>query len=211
MNSESKRRISITLIAVLYTAGVLGLLSPWRTQFQLTTPFTLLISAALLIWNQNHPRTRFFTLFTLCFLVGFGVEYLGVNHQLIFGEYRYGQTLGHKLWNVPVMIGLNWFITIYAIGVVLYTRVNKLLFVVAGALAATSMDWVIEPVAVALDFWSWEGGKIPFSNYVGWFCVSAALFWAYAIFDLDEKNEFAGWFLAIELLFFAILNIAAII
>jgi putative membrane protein len=208
MSSQKTLHISIGVIAILYTVGVFGLLSPWKAFFISATPATLLISAALLIVNHRDHTFHFYVFASVCFLVGFGVEYLGVNHQLIFGNYHYGKTLGLKLWNVPLMIGVNWFITMYAIAATLYTRFNRVVFVLVSALAATCLDWVMEPVAVALDFWSWKGGVIPISNYVGWFCVSAVLFYAYSFFDLREKNKFAIWFLVIELLFFAALHLA---
>lgn len=208
MNSQLKLKISIGVVAVLHTVGAFGLLSPWKQLFLLTTPITLLISASLLIWNHAHPASKFYAFALLCFLVGLVVEYLGVNHQLIFGNYQYGRALGLKVWNVPLMIGTNWFITVYAIGVLFFSKLNRWVFVVACALAATFLDWVMEPVAMNFDFWMWEGGIVPVSNYVGWFCVSAVLFLAYTLFDFREKNEFAGWFLAIELLFFAALNFA---
>ena len=208
MTYEKRLRVSIVVTAVLYCVGIFGLLSPWKDLFILTTPVTLLISAGLLIWNHPQPKMGFYLFILLCFVVGFLVEYLGVNYQLIFGRYQYGNTLGLKLWNVPLMIGVNWFITVYAISVVLYGRLKPLLFVIVSAFAATSLDWVMEPVAVTYDFWSWDGGLIPLSNYIGWFFVSAILFWAYGVFDLREKNRFAFWFLVIELLFFVALNLA---
>ncbi|MFM7857114.1 MAG: carotenoid biosynthesis protein [Flammeovirgaceae bacterium] len=208
MSSQKTLRISIGVIAVLYTVGVFGLLSPWKAFFISATPATLLMSAALLIVNHRHPTLHFYFFALLCFSVGLGVEYLGVNHQLIFGNYQYGKTLGLKLWNVPLLIGVNWFTTMYAIAATLYTRLSRGVFVLISAFAATCLDWVMEPVAVALDFWNWRGGVIPVSNYVGWFCVSAVLFYSYTFFDLREKNRFAVWFLVIELLFFAALNLA---
>jgi putative membrane protein len=36
------------------------------------------------------------------------LEVVGVKTGLIFGEYKYGSTLGIKLFEVPLIIGFNW-------------------------------------------------------------------------------------------------------
>jgi uncharacterized membrane protein len=37
------------------------------------------------------------------------------------------------------------------------------------ALLMVALDVLIEPVAVALDFWQWENAVIPIQNFVMWF------------------------------------------
>jgi bisanhydrobacterioruberin hydratase len=206
---EKKQNISIGIIVILYAVGVVGLLSPVRHLFQMATPITLCISACLLLWNHVDKNWKLACFVTVAFAVGFGSEYLGVNHQLIFGNYQYGATLGFKCWNVPVMIGVNWFITIYSIGSVLPSRLSLPVFVLVAGCMAVALDWLMEPVAVAYDFWSWQGGVIPMSNYIGWFGISIFLFLLFRVLDLGERNKFARWFLIVESLFFVVLNLAS--
>ncbi|MGB0423984.1 MAG: carotenoid biosynthesis protein, partial [Flavobacteriales bacterium] len=40
------------------------------------------------------------------------------------------------------------------------------------ALAMTSLDFFIEPVAIQLDFWWWNETSIPLNNYLTWFVAS---------------------------------------
>ncbi|MBS1555152.1 MAG: carotenoid biosynthesis protein [Bacteroidetes bacterium] len=209
MTEVNKQNISIAVIVVLYAVGVFGLLSPWRHLFQMATPITLFISACLLIWNHVNKNWKLVWFGGAAFVVGFGSEYLGVNYQLIFGNYQYGATLGIKFWNVPLMIGVNWFITIYSIGSVLPSRLPLSLFVLIAAGMAVALDWLMEPVAIAYDFWSWQNGEVPFSNYVGWFGVSVFLFLVFKRADLGGRNKFAIWFLIVESLFFVVLNAAS--
>ncbi|MFM8742545.1 MAG: carotenoid biosynthesis protein, partial [Cytophagales bacterium] len=204
MTEVKKRNISVVVIVVLYSAGVFGLLSPWRHLFQMATPITLFISACLLIWNHVNKNWKLLWFVGVAFVVGFVSEYLGVNHQLIFGNYQYGATLGIKFWNVPLMIGVNWFITIYSIGSVLPSRLPLSLFVLIAVGMAVAFDWLMEPVAIANDFWRWQNGEIPLSNYAGWFGVSVFLFLLFKRADLGGRNKFALWFLIVESLFFVV-------
>jgi putative membrane protein len=41
---------------------------------------------------------------------------LGVHTGILFGNYKYGNALGLKLNDVPILIGINWFIVVYACG-----------------------------------------------------------------------------------------------
>ena len=34
------------------------------------------------------------------------------------------------------------------------------------------VDLIMEPVAIANQFWSWEGGDVPLYNYVCWFLIA---------------------------------------
>lgn len=206
----SKLNVSILVIAVIYTVGIIGLLSPYRLYFQAATPLTLLISAGLLIWNHQEFNLRFFIFIAICLATGFFAEYLGVNFGLIFGNYQYGQTLGFQFLNVPLLIGVNWFITIYSIAVVMHRlKLPVYLSILIGALLAVGFDWLLEPVAVHFDFWSWENGIIPIKNYVGWFFVSAFLLATFVILKIKAVNPLAVSYFVIECLFFLVLNLAS--
>ena len=52
-------------------------------------------------------------IFAFIFLAGFVVEMIGTNSGLIFGGYTYGPTLGLKVGETPVLMGLNWIMMIY--------------------------------------------------------------------------------------------------
>ena len=43
---------------------------------------------------------------------------------------------------------------------------------ILAGLLCTLMDFVIEPIAIKYDFWSWEGNEIPLFNYLTWFVFS---------------------------------------
>ena len=61
----------------------------------------------------------------ICFAVGVSVEIMGINTGILFGDYTYGDVLGFKLRDVPVLIGVNWFIIIYCSGISIHTLLMK--------------------------------------------------------------------------------------
>lgn len=49
---------------------------------------------------------------------------------------------------------------------------SDLLAAVLTGLIATAFDWIMEPVAIGLDYWTWAGGDIPLQNYAAWFAIA---------------------------------------
>ena len=85
-------------------------------------------------------------------------------------------------------------------------RMVTISLVLDGALLTVFFDWVMEPVAVKLGFWQWEGGVIPFFNYLCWFLISAALLLLFRYLRFDKTNHFAVHLFIIQLLFFLTLR-----
>ncbi len=79
--------------------------------------------------------------------------------------------------------------------------------IVDGASLAVLFDWLMEPVAVKLGFWTWHGdGTIPLYNYICWFIISILLLTIFHFSKFDKKNKFAINLLLIQSLFFLILR-----
>ena len=215
-----------TAIAVLFhVIGLTGILFFDRQLFVSLTPFNLLLSAGLLIYTQAEKNLSFFLFVLICFVVGFTVEYIGVNHQLLFGEYEYMGAMGEQWQRVPLVIGVNWFIMIYCCGVSIQLFLNMMwnklkdadqparknvgfiAVILDAALLATFFDWVMEPVAVKLGWWKWLGdGSIPLLNYISWFGISALLLLLFRLLSFNKQNQFAVNLLLIQFMFFLILR-----
>ena len=108
-------------VVVFYIVGVVGFgLKISQDIFQSLTAYSLLLCLYLLaVYHENYTRKEL-GVFLLIYLLGFGVELLGVNTGLIFGNYNYGDGLGFKVLGTPLMIGVNWLFLIYCIGVVIH-------------------------------------------------------------------------------------------
>lgn len=217
-----------TAIAILFhVIGLGGMLLSKAPFFLNSTPFNLLLMFALLLWTQPGKNIHFFGFVLACFVTGVGVEIIGVKTGLLFGNYRYGEVLGYRFMEVPLLIGVNWFTVIYCSGISTYTLMNNLLrknedgvpqerrpalkflsVVLDGALLAVFFDWLMEPVAVKLGYWKWLGEDpgIPFFNYVCWFMVSVLLLIIFHYSKFQKQNKFAVNLLLIQLMFFLVLR-----
>ena len=215
-----------TAIAILFhLIGLVGILVFKSELIIQSTPLNLLLSFGLLIWTQQSKNWQFYSFMVICMLTGFAVEVVGVNTGLLFGNYSYGTVLGPQLKSVPLIIGINWFITIFCCGISMHILLSKAIKKVAeqskqppmilkalslvtdGATMAVAFDWLMEPVAVKLGFWSWGGnGSIPFYNYVCWFIISMLLLLVFHGLAINKKNIFAIHLLLIQVMFFLILR-----
>ncbi len=200
---------TVAVIAFYYTVGIVGLSIP-KTQslFQALVPFTLLCSLYFLWLFQENLSMKVYLTGLAIFILGFLVEVAGVNTGVIFGEYEYGRTLGIKLWNTPLMIGVNWLLLIFSCRALteLFIR-NRWLRIVAASLLMVIYDIVLEPVAIRLDMWNWFGERVPLQNYLAWFIVSVILFLILELFVKQVRNKIAPALFIIQIAFFLVLNI----
>lgn len=204
------RWLAIAVLSILYIVGLTGILWPLSDTFVLLTPVNLLVSLGVVL--LFHPRwsAATFTVLGLSYLLGFGAEWFGVQTGLLFGEYAYGPVLGPQWQGTPFMIGVNWMMLVYCTGVTINYLVPDRSWILRGILAAVLMvglDILIEPVAIALDFWQWEGDVIPLQNFLGWFGVALPLTLAFARYQKDIRNPVGTALLVWQFIFFLVLNI----
>lgn len=223
--SISKVQIATFIALLFHVSGCIGMLTSSKRWFVENTPLNLILMFVLLVWTQPKKNAPFFLFLVLAFATGMVTEMIGVHTGLLFGSYKYGTILGPALYQVPFLIGLNWFTVVYCSGILVHTfhqwlmkratqKVGQPLspalafasLVVDSALLATFFDWVMEPVAMKLGYWSWANDSIPFKNYLCWFLISAALLAAFRLLRFDKHNQFAVHLLLIQLLFFGALR-----
>ena len=209
---EKLRKYPVTtvlIIAFYYGVGIFGLAyQATQSLFRELVPFTLICSLVLLIlFNEDHSRKMYLAALVIFFL-GFAIEVLGVNTGVIFGEYRYGGTLGIKLLDTPLMIGVNWLILIWsgwALTGVFFK--NCLVRIIAGSGLMVCYDIALEPVAIKLDMWDWFGAPVPLQNYFAWFLASIILFFIVSLNGREVRNKIAPGLFIIQFVFFVVLNL----
>ena len=215
-----------TAVALFFhIIGLCGILFYDQELFASLTAFNLLLSAGLLIYTQKEKNVSFFLFVFVCSIVGFAVEYIGTHHHWLFGDYVYLKAMGLQWQHVPLVIGVNWFIIIYCCGISINTLLMKainriaadtgknpmaikaLSVIIDGATLAVFFDWLLEPVAVKLGYWFWNGdGEIPMFNYICWFVVSLLLLMVFHLAKFNKQNKFAVNLLLIQLMFFLVLR-----
>ncbi len=221
----SKQTIATFLALLFHVCGLIGILcTPYHDWFVQHTALNLGLMGVLLIWTQPGKNFAFFLFFITACMVGMGTEMIGVNTGKLFGHYWYGNLLGPKLNGVPYLIGLNWFVLVFCCAAVMETihdwvrhkmektgaglppRLAAISLVVDGALLALFFDWIMEPVAMKLDFWQWQNQNIPLFNYTCWFLVSLVLLVLLRKLRVNKANHFAVHLFIIQSLFFLTLR-----
>lgn len=206
---ERKLLIGKGILIVIYLAGIIGISNPiWQPYFEVFTPLTLLISTFVLFYFHEQWNRPWYLFMFIAFVTGFLLEALGVATGLIFGGYSYSSILGPRILNTPLIIGINWLILIYACGIIMNNVPgSKISKVAAGACLMVLLDLAIEPVAIKLDFWSWNGNEIPIKNYVSWYIISFVLLWIFYSLPFKKANRIAFFFFMIQIIFFVLLSI----
>jgi putative membrane protein len=176
------------------------------------TPFTLLLTGGVtLLFSSFKGNSKLILWSLIVYIVTFSLEVMGVKTGYVFGSYTYGNVLGFKLLDVPLIIGFNWVIIILgAIGIA--SRIHKSFFQIAllTGTFAVLFDIMLEPVAIKLDYWNWNKGYIPLQNYYAWFGIAffASLFGSKLKLDLED-SLFIYYFL-IQFTFFILLSISIV-
>lgn len=211
MNTLRQRltpRTAIGLVLILHTVGLLALASPLAHWVLPLTPLNLVLTAGVMVLFQRQLDRRTVALALLLGTLGYFVEVLGVWTGRVFGEYSYGEVLGLKVLNVPLLIGLNWALLVFAIGVPMArTTLPRWAKVLLSSGAMVALDLLIEPVAIRLGFWSWEQVTVPLQNYVAWGGVSALFFTLFFTLPIQRENPVARYVLLAQVLFFGGLNV----
>ncbi len=207
--TAKKVPFSIAVLVIFHLVGFWGLVfSGDEKYYQNLTPLNLLLTNFLLFFNHKTFGRAFFLFAGITFLAGFFAEVIGVHTGLLFGNYAYGEALGFKLWQVPVLIGLNWVMLVYCTGSVARKWLKSpVLAAFAGALLMVGIDFLIEPVAVKYDFWSWQNSHIPAWNYVCWFGLAIALQLYFQFSGVDKNNRLAAAVIVTQIAFFFALNL----
>jgi len=199
---------ALGFIVLTHVSGLIGLQTQYAEWFLALTPINLLVSFALLLLHHPQWKRSVYIFLGVCFAVGFGVEVIGVQTGWPFGAYSYGEPLGFQLFGVPLVIGINWVMLVY-IANMLVQPLKQPWWLKAfwAAFVLVLMDFLIEPVAIHLQFWTWESTTVPWTNYLAWFVVAYGLSILFQQLRFAKENRLAGPLLFVQVLFFGILSL----
>tara|TARA_B110000438_G_scaffold181565_1_gene173465 strand:+ start:53 stop:676 length:624 start_codon:yes stop_codon:yes gene_type:complete len=167
-----KYKIELIFLVVVHMAGLIGI--KWiHEDLFLQLSFVSLIIPLLIIIYRLKISFKSILLLLAVFLISFIAEWLGINGGYLFGEYVYGKSLGFKIDGVPPLIAINWvLLCLVSREITIRFFSSAVMIVVVSSLLMLAIDFVVEPVAYKLDFWSWSENEIPLSNYRDWFIVA---------------------------------------
>ncbi|NNE28044.1 MAG: carotenoid biosynthesis protein [Saprospiraceae bacterium] len=211
MGMDQRSFVLIAILVILYFVGLGSLLiSGENSPIVFLTPLNLLISFILVFLGDPFKEPRLLLILAGIFLAGLGVEIAGVATGEIFGSYSYGNTLGPKILGTPWIIGVNWALLTYCTYCTIelfFSNWRKSIKAVYGSLTLVLLDFLIEPIAMQLGFWSWQDDIIPQQNYVAWALLS--LVFLHTLFYLlkPRTNKVAYSLLILQFIFFGVLNL----
>jgi len=194
---------------IYYTVGIAGFTIPFtRSLFRDLIGFSILLSAVLMLFFHRPWNRRFVIASLVVVLGGFFIEVAGVSTGLVFGQYHYGNSMGPRLFETPLLIGLNWWMLIYMISqLTRQTNLNTFSQLTIGAAVMAGYDVFLEPVAIATGMWDWNSQDVPIQNYLAWFVISFFFLGLFRWIKPGYNNPVANKLLTAQLLFFVMLNI----
>ncbi len=177
----------------------------------LSGPMLIGFGIGVLFQAGKRATPLFWLWAVLVLLLSFLIENAGVHTGLPFGVYAYSHVLQPQWLGVPLAIAFSWLmLLIGAARIAAWAGGSRSrpLLVCAVALLLTLFDAVMEPAAVRLGYWFWQGGTIPLQNYISWFAIALLFAWAGSYMDLEKvlrSRRLAHFYLAPLLYFILVL------
>jgi bisanhydrobacterioruberin hydratase len=186
---------SILLIA----SGFLMPRFPYDSRFSIISSiFVVLFSLPSFYYLfKTISKKNALLLLLLLSVFAYFIESTAIKTGFPYGHFYYTDKVALKLFSlVPWTLPFAWIPLVLGttfLGMKLFNK-NPLKVIISSAFLLVLTDMVLDPGAVALDFWRWaESGvfyRVPFTNFLGWF-LSGAIGSAITYFFLkkiDIKN-----------------------
>ena len=208
----------LCIYIIFFLVGVAGhVYTPTFPLMMTLTPFVLLVfglgSMAFPVAEiKKRGQLKIFLIWgVLTYGLTFALEAIGSATGLIFGAYWYEETLGFSFLGVPLVIGFNWTLIVLALSAFLSEKIpNIFLSALATGIGAMVFDYIMEPIAIAFNYWEWEGGDIPIQNYIAWFIIATVFSIFYRLCKIELRSRFLLAYVGIQACFFLLLQLFAL-
>jgi len=207
---NGKAGLAKIILIVFYCVGIFGMAFGATREFFITlTPVALLLSLlVMIISHQPGDLDREIILFISIFTAGFLIEAAGVNTGRVFGSYSYGEGLGVKVFDTPLLIGINWVLLVWCTAVITDRfKIPVILKIIVSSVIMVLYDVLMEQVAPAMDMWKFDDGAAPLRNYTSWFLLAVIFHSLVRLAGIKPVNTIAPFVLYIQACFFVILLI----
>jgi putative membrane protein len=199
-----ENKIASFIFLFFLTIGLIGLLSPLEPTVKKLSFYNLFLTFGLVTFSLKDEIKKFGTSFLIVFSIGFIAELIGVHTGYLFGNYSYSSKLGFSMFDVPLIIGINWAILSFGAWNICKKITSKTIInILISSLLMVIFDICMEPTAINLGYWKWDSEIIPLYNYISWFLISIPAIYTYN--KLEIKNSGISKVVFISQLFFFIL------
>jgi uncharacterized membrane protein len=157
----------------------------------------LLIAAFAVIHGLKRYSLRNFAIFALITIIVSNIyENISVLTGFPFGNYTYADSLGPKLFFVPVLIAptyfatgyLSWTLAAVLLGVFDRQRSRKEAWVqpLVASFIMVMWDLTMDPISSTIEgLWTWHDGGgyfgVPFENFTGWLLCTFTFFLLFSV------------------------------
>jgi putative membrane protein len=200
----------VILFIVIYLVGVAGISISYTSEFftDLVPVIILLSLFTCIVFHRPSFDKRTVIVFLSIVIISFFLEAAAVKSGIIFGNYSYGTSLGHRIFDTPLIIGLNWLFLVYCTAAVTENlNQGKIIKILAASFLMLIYDLLLEISAPVLEMWSFENGLTPVRNYIAWFVIAVFFQSALKIADIKIINTTAQKIFLIQLVFFILIAI----
>ncbi len=186
-----RRLFHVVLIwfAIWFVAGLFAVAIPYQSPVGHFEDLLFMALAAAVVFLDSLRRVGILltcVLFLWIALLSGAFELLGAMTGFPFGRYEYSGQFGPRIMGIlPWAIPLAWYVVLYPLYLLMLTlcrehKLNSGLVVLGAALAATIVDFALEPVATWVrGYWQWDGAGayygVPAQNFVAWFFIAVII------------------------------------
>ncbi len=196
-------KIAIFILWLFHVSGIFGISFGNFDWFIERTGLNLLVMFIALILFFKIDSIKKVSLFVGLALGGIFFEYIGVNYSLLFGDYEYGENLGYKIGGVPLFIGINWAQLTFISGAIA-NRIhsNWLIKSAIGTSLMLVLDILMEKTAPVFDFWEFQGGVAPLSNYIAWAIIALGFNIIFQLLKIKGNFQISLHIFLVQIVFF---------
>jgi len=149
------------------------------------------------------------TMLGITLLFGYFIEQIGVTTSWPFGEYSYSESLGPKIFSVPLVVPFAWVMIAHPC-LVAARRIGKSWVFLYGGVLMMAWDLFLDPLMVSAGRWSWvvNGRHVPFqpeipiSNTFGWLLSGMALMTVLHFSTPRDRRKVGGSLVAADVMLF---------
>lgn len=196
-----------------YAVGLLLFMLPFtRRLFMDITPLTILLVTGLVFYYHQTWNLKTLLYFIFVGVTGFLVEVIGVATGKIFGDYQYDVSLGPKLFETPLIIGLNWLFLIYAThSIAGYYTKKPVIKVFSASVLMVVYDLILELAAPCMQMWHFNTYYPPLKNFIAWFALSFIFISGFELLKIKTNNKAANWIFYIQSGFFILITLYSLL
>ncbi len=192
-------------------------------------PLQTLLLVFFVIWHgvKLYGVKGIAAFFVISQVVSNAMENLSISTGFPFGNYHYSSGGLPFLWQVPLVIGIAYFVYGYLAWIVAKVllgafkqRAHTILLPLTAAFVMVMWDVVMDPINSTIKhYWIWEEGGgyngVPLTNYLGWFLTVYLFYQLFAVYArvavLKVQQQVGTLFWATPVLLYAATGISFVL